>query len=121
MDDIGKWRDLIQEVTTGERAITQAITRETPRIERDEDQFNRADSYSNVTTVADLIKALDTELQKALPLVQKDIEDKNLERGQPILALLQKLSRVNLDGTASQLYALAKQPAAPPEPEKPAT
>lgn len=117
MNDMQKWRDIIKEVTTGERAIDQAIARETPRIERDEDRFKRADSYSNVTTVADLISSLHKELEKALPLVQKDIDDKILDQGQPILSLLQKLSRVNLPGTANQLYGLAKQPAETTPPE----
>jgi hypothetical protein len=112
MTDIQKWRNLLQEVTSGERAINQAITREMPRIERDEDNFDRADSYSNVTIVADLMSILDQQIEQTLPLVQKDIQDKNLERGQPILALLQKISRVNLPATVSQLRGLAKQPAA---------
>ena len=117
MDDIQKWRDLIVEVTSGERDITQTITRIMPRIERDEDRFGRADSYSNVTIVADLIRVLNTELEKALPLVQKDIQDKQLGNGQPILALLQKLSRANLPGMATQLTGLARQPAtSQPEP-----
>jgi hypothetical protein len=105
MDDLQKWRDLVQEATAGERALDQTITRQTPGLERDEDRFGAKDTFSNLTTVADLLKTLDTEVQKALPLVQKDTGSR------PTLALLQNINRIGLDRTANQLYALAKQPA----------
>lgn len=111
-NDLQKWRQLIEEATSGTRALDQALTREAPRREREEDQFARADSYSNVSTVADLISVLHKELDKTLPLVKQDIDQQRLARGEPILALLQKLSRVDLPATANQLYALARQPAA---------
>ena len=54
-----------------------------------------------MTTVADLIQVLQTEIDKALPLVQKDTQDRRT------LALLQQLNRQNLKRVANQLYGLA--------------
>ena len=75
MDDIRKWRDLIAEVTPGQTAINQTITRITPGMERQEDLYKRSDSYSNLTTVADLLQVLQAEIDKALPLVQNCRQD----------------------------------------------
>lgn len=111
MNDLQKWRDLIVEVTKGQTALNQTLTRGAPGLEKEEDLFNRSDSYSNVTTVADLIMVLQTEIDKALPLVQKDTQDRRT------LALLQQLNRQNLKRIASQLYGLAKMPR-PENPEE---
>jgi len=113
MNDLQKWRDLIVEVTSVQTAINQAISRATAGLEREEDTFKRSDSYSNVTTVADLIQVLQTEIDKALPLVQKDPQDRRT------LALLQQLNRQNLKRVANQLYDLTKMPTKQSqEPEK---
>lgn len=103
MDDIRKWRDLIAEVTPGQTAINQTITRIIPGMERQEDLYKRRDSYSNLTTVADLLQVLQIEIDKALPLVQKDTADR------PALTLLQQLNRQNLKRISNQLYGLAKK------------
>ena len=112
MDDIRKWRDLIVEVTPGQTALNQTITRITPGLERQEDSYNRSDSYSNLTTVADLIQVLQTEIDKALPLVQKDTGDRR------VLTLLQQLNRQNRKRLSNQLYGLAKITPPAQEPEK---
>lgn len=110
MQDIQQWRNLVEQATSGTKALDQAITKEAPRREREEDQFKRSDSYSNVSTVADLIHVLHKELEKTLPLVKQDMEQEKLSRGGAILTLLQKLSRENLPATANQLRALARAP-----------
>lgn len=101
------WINQLQEAYEGEIALNQAITRNMQKYDVDASRLAATSrpplaDYAQILTVADLMKVLDTYVDK---LSQSD----SLPPG-PALTLLSRLKSQNLDRTAQQLDQITKMP-----------